>query len=244
MFQSPAKLALSAALFAGIILSQETPTIRVNVNLVHVTATVKNKDGNLVGTLHQEDFEIYDNGARQQVAVFQRQTEQPLSIALILDTSGSTGKEMRYETTAAGGFLRALLAEGNPRDAVALYCFNYDVTMLQNFTRNYRALESQFKMLHGEGGSSVYDAIYFTAQNLEPREGRKVIVIVTDGGDTTSGHTLKQAVRQAQLADAVIYPVVVMPITNDAGRNTGGENAMTLMAEWTGGRTFLPSSAQ
>jgi Ca-activated chloride channel family protein len=242
MFRWPASIIL-VILAIGTALAQQTPTIRVNVNLVHVTATVKNRAGDLVGSLRKEDFEIYDNGVRQDVAVFERRTEQPLSIALIMDTSGSTGKDMHYEITAAQGFLRALLSEGNPGDAVALYCFNYDVTVLQGFTRNYPALERQFKLLRGEGGSSVYDAIFFAARDLENREGRKVVVIVTDGGDTTSARTLKDALKEAQLADAVVYPVIVMPITNDAGRNVGGENAMTFMAQGTGGRTFLPTTA-
>ncbi len=246
MFQRLASTAaaLAAALSGALLLrSQETPTFRANVNLVHVIATVKNRAGELVGTLRKEDFEIFDNGVRQDVALFNRQTEQPLSVALIMDTSGSTGKEMRYEVTAAGGFLRALLSEGNPGDTVALYAFNYDVTVLQNYTRNYTALERQFKLLHGEGGSSVYDAVYFASRDLEMRQGRKVIVLVTDGGDTTSARDLKAAVKAAQFADAVVYPIVVMPITNDAGRNVGGENAMTLMAEWTGGRTFFQVNA-
>jgi Ca-activated chloride channel family protein len=244
MFRWPAKLSQIAALLALALPAQDFPTIRVNVNLVRITATVKNRAGELVGTLRKEDFEIYDNGVRQEVSVFSRQTEQPLSVALIMDTSGSTGKEMKYEVAAAQGFLKALLAEGNPEDAVALYCFNYDVIMLQSFTRNYAALERQFKLLHGEGGSSVYDALFFAARDLEKRDGRKVIVIVTDGGDTTSSHDLKSAVKAAQYADTVVYPVVVMPITNDAGRNVGGENAMTLIAQWTGGRTFLQVNAQ
>ena len=245
MFQWPGRrlrLAGAPVLFAAVLAAQDT-VIRVNVNLVHVIATVKNRQGELVGALHKEDFEISDNGVRQEVAVFQRQTEQPLSVALVVDTSGSTAKEMKYESASSAEFLRALLSEGNPEDAVALYCFNYDVTMLQNFTRNYPSLERQFRLLHGEGGSSVYDAIYYAARDLEQRRGRKVIVIVTDGGDTTSVRDLKQALKEAQMADAVIYPVVVMPITNDAGRNIGGENALTFIAQGTGGRTFLQTGA-
>src|SRR6476620_3620093 len=87
-------LALAAAALA---LAQES-TIRVNVNLVHVITTVKNKAGELVGTLVKDDFEIYDNGAKQEVAVFGRQTDQPLSVALLVDTSGSTAKDLGYET--------------------------------------------------------------------------------------------------------------------------------------------------
>jgi Ca-activated chloride channel family protein len=240
MFRS---LANAVLLLSSGLAAQETPTIKVDVNLVRVIASVKNREGELVGTLRKEDFEVYDNGVKQEVHVFERRTEQPLSVALIMDTSGSTAKEMQYEIKSAAGFLKALLAEGNQEDAVALYAFNYDVTLLQNFSRNYNAFEKQFKLLHGEGGSSVYDAIYFASRALEPRQGRKVIVLVTDGGDTTSSRDSHQALKEAQLADAVIYPVVVMPITNDAGRNVGGENALTWISQGTGGRSFLQINA-
>jgi Ca-activated chloride channel family protein len=223
---------------ATLLLAQE-PTIRVNVSLVHVIATVKNKAGELVGTLAREDFEIYDNGVKQEIAVFGRQTEQPLSVALLVDTSGSTAKDLGYETLSAAKFLQALLAEGNPQDRVALYSFNYDIQQ-GGFTRNYAGLERQLKLLRGETGTSLYDAIYYAAQALENREGRKAIVVMTDGGDTTSTRDLKAALKAAQFADAVLYAVVVLPITNDAGRNTGGEHALEFMAQGTGGRTYYP----
>jgi Ca-activated chloride channel family protein len=184
---------------------------------------------------------VFDNGARQEIAVFERRTELPLSIALLVDTSGSTNKELLYETDSAARFLHALLSEGNPEDAVALYSFNYEVTLQHSFTHNYRSLEARLKTLHGEAGTALYDAIFLAARDLEPRQGRKVMVIVTDGGDTASAKDVHAALEAAQLADAVIYPVVVMPITNDAGRNIGGEHALQFMAEGTGGRPFLPS---
>lgn len=227
-------------LCAAAALAQNT-VIRVDVNLVRVVATVKNQAGQLVGSLQKEDFAIYDNGSRQEVAVFARQTEQPLSVALLVDTSGSTAKELKYEADSASRFLRALLSEGNPEDSVALFSFNYEVREEKSFTHNYAAFESRLKTLRGEAGTALYDAVYFAAQRLESREGRKVIVIVTDGGDTTSSYRLKDALEEAQLADAVIYPIVVMPITNDAGRNIGGEHALQFMAEGTGGRTFFPA---
>jgi Ca-activated chloride channel family protein len=217
--------------------AQEAPTIKVDVSLVHLIATVKNKSGELVGTLQKEDFELLDNGVRQEIKLFAHQTDQPLSVALLVDTSGSTAKELKYEGESALKFLRALLSEGNPSDTVALYTFEYDVTQ-HNFTHNYASLEHPLKTLHGEGGSSIYDAVYYASRALQNREGRKVIVIVTDGGDTTSVHDVKAALKEAQLADAVIYAVVVMPITSDAGRNVGGENMLTYMAQRTGGRTF------
>src|SRR4051812_2621523 len=85
-------------------------TFKSTVNLVRVIASVKNQSGELVGTLQKDDFEIYDNGARQEIAVFSRQTEQPLSIALLVDTSGSTAKELKYEGESASKFLHALFA--------------------------------------------------------------------------------------------------------------------------------------
>lgn len=214
---------------------------RANVNLVHVVTTVRDRSGNLVGALRKEDFEVYDNGVRQDLAVFERQTNQPVSIVLMIDTSGSTGKDLKYETDSAGRFLHALLSEGSGRDAVALYGVNADVTEVRGFTHDYVSLEMSFRRLIPEGATALYDAILLGSRSLEKREGRKIIVIVTDGDDTYSKTTSQQALEAAQLADATIYPVVVMPIMNDAGRNIGGEHVLTYMAEGTGGRTFLPT---
>ncbi len=221
--------------------AQQQPVIRVEVNLVRIVATVKNQAGDLVGALRKEDFQVSDNGAPQEIAIFERQTDQPLSVALMVDTSGSTAKDLKYETDSALRFLKALLGEGNRDDTVSLFSFNWQISQNTNFTHSLVTLTNGLQKLHGEAGTSLYDAIYLASEQLESREGRKVMVIVTDGGDTTSSKNLKQALAAAQYADAVIYPVVVIPITNDAGRNIGGENALKFMADGTGGRTFLPS---
>ena len=241
MFPWRAKHWLLPLLCAAALWAQQVPVFRAEVDLVRVLATVRNQAGELVGALQKGDFEVFDNGVRQEISVFERRTELPLSVALLVDTSGSTNKELLYETDSASRFLRALLSEGNPEDAVALYSFNYDVTVQQSFTHNYRSLETRLKALRGDAGTALYDAIFLAARDLEPRPGRKVMVIVTDGGDTASAKDVHAALQAAQLADAVIYPVVVMPITNDAGRNIGGEHALQFMAEGTGGRPFLPS---
>ena len=120
------RLLFLASLITAAVLSQDT-VIRVDVNLVRILATVKNVAGELVGSLHKEDFTIRDNGAAQQIAVFERHTEQPLSVALLVDISGSTAKELKYELESVSRFLKALFAEGNPQDSVALYSFNYQV---------------------------------------------------------------------------------------------------------------------
>ncbi len=105
---------LAALLCAGALLAQQPTVFRTNVNLVRVVATVKNEAGQLVGTLSKDDFEVYDNGVKQQVSVFEHQTEQPFPWSCMVDTSGSTAKELKYEADSASRFFRALLGEGNP----------------------------------------------------------------------------------------------------------------------------------
>jgi Ca-activated chloride channel family protein len=245
-FRRPVKLALAALTGGAIGLgawAQAGGEVRfgTEVRLVHVVATVKNRSGQLVGGLQKSDFTVADNGVPQDISIFSRETDQPLSVVLMIDVSGSTAKDLKFETDSAGKFVRALLAESNPKDTVALWSFDYDVRSETPFTHRLELIENKLKSIHGDAGTSLFDAVFFAAKDLEPREGRKVMVIVTDGGNTTSYKDSHQALEAAQLADAVIYPVVVMPITNDAGRNIGGENVLTFMAQGTGGRTFLPS---
>jgi Ca-activated chloride channel family protein len=221
--------------------AQDDAVFRADVQLVRILATVKDPKGALVGSLEKNDFAVKDNGVPQQISVFERQTEQPLSVALLIDNSGSTAKDLKFETDSLTRFLRALLREGNPEDSAALYSFNWEIVKLNGFTRNVPALERSLRGLRGEAGTGLYDAILLASRDIEDRRGRKVLVIVTDGGDTTSHTDFDRAVEAAQLADAVIYPIVVVPIANDAGRNTGGENALTTMSERTGGRVFAAS---
>ncbi len=232
---------LAATLCAGALVAQQPTVFRTDVNLVRIVTTVKTQAGEIVGTLGKDEFEVYDNGVKQQVAVFEHQTEQALSVVLMVDTSGSTSKELKYEADSASRFFRALLGEGNLQDTAALYTFNWEVREQQPFTRDLKALDARLKLLHGEAGTAMYDAVYLGAQRLEPRQGRKVIVVVTDGGDTVSKVNVHKALEAVQLADAAIYAIVVMPITNDAGRNIGGEHALEFMTQGTGGRTFLPT---
>jgi len=236
-------LSLLAALCLGATSSAQDTTIRVNVRLVRSLVTVKDQNGALIGSLNKEDFAVYDNGVQQEVAVFERQTEQPLSIALMLDTSASVGIELRYELDSAAKFLKGLISEGNSEDAAALYTFDWQTTLLRSFTRRFTLLEQALGKVKTTGGTSMYDAIYLVSHELRDRTGRHVIVIVTDGGDTTSSKDFHEALESAQRADVVMYPIVVIPITNGAGRNVGGENALTTLSAGTGGRVFRPSSA-
>jgi Ca-activated chloride channel family protein len=241
-FRWRAKTAVAGAavVFAAVMLAQQ-PIFRSDVRLVSMLATVRNRAGQLVGSLKQDDFEIYDNGAKQQIALFERQSDQPLSIALLIDVSGTTAIDLKFEIDSASKFLHALLTSSNPRDAVALYTFDDTVTLEQNFTHNLAVLQDKLKKIHGQAGTSLYDAIYLAArEGLEARSGRKAMVIVSDGGNTTSSKDSHQALEALQMADTVVYPVVIMPILNSAGRNTGGENSLTFIAQQTGGSPSFP----
>lgn len=233
-------LCLSAAAVASPCLFAQD-TFRVDVRLVRLLSTVKDARGTLISSLTKEDFLITDNGVPQEVAVFERESAQPLSVSLLLDTSASTGIELKYEVESVRRFLHALFAGGNPADAVAFYTFNYEVTLQANFTRRLARLEQALKGIKPEGGTSMYDALFLAAESLESRDGRHVLVIVTDGGDTTSSKKFHDALEAAHAADAVIYSVLVVPIANDPGRNVGGENALETLAVQTGGRVFAPS---
>jgi len=226
---------------AGTVLLAQDPVLRVDVRLVRLLATVKDQNGRLVGSLEKADFSVTDCGVPQEIAVFERHTEQPLSIALMIDISGSTAKDLKYEVESASRFLKALTREGNNGDALSLYTFNHDVTMQSGYTRSQRRIQRALKDLRPEGGTSLYDALLLVAEPLSDRNGRRVIVVVTDGGDTTSVRSYHDALRAVHQADAVIYSIVVVPIVNDAGRNVGGENALTQLGKSTGGRAFFPT---
>ena len=243
--QSATVIAVALFFGAALAVAQEPArapetVFKVDVRLVRLLATVKNAAGDLVGSLEPKDFTVKDNDVVQEIAVFEHQTTQPLSITLLIDTSGSTGKDLKIETASLEKFLNALVREGNTGDAVSLYAFNYQVTLINSFTRRVSRVEENLKRLASEGGTSLYDAMYLAAPALSDREGRHVIIAVTDGGDTTSSKKYNDALIAAQRADAVFYPIVVVPITNPAGRNTGGEHALETLAANTGGRAFYP----
>jgi Ca-activated chloride channel family protein len=232
---------IAAGALGAIALRAQEATFKVDVKLVRIIATVKNNAGQLVGTLGRSDFQVFDNGVRQELSVFEHHTDQPLSITLMIDTSASTGIDLKYEVDSVNRFLAALFKEGNPKDALSLYTFNWETTLETGFTRRLDRLERALRGIRSGGGTSLYDALIFGAEALDNREGRHVIVVVTDGGDTTSAHNFDDALKRAQMADAVIYPILVVPIRNEAGRNIGGEHALIMLAQRTGGRVFEPT---
>lgn len=214
---------------------------KVDVRLVRMLATVKDPMGKLVGGLEKTDFRVTDNGVEQQIAVFERNTEQPLSIALLVDTSRSTEREKRYEISSINTFVTRLTGEGNPGDTLALFSFNTEVTALTPFTRGRGVIRSGLAKLKSEGGTALFDAIYLASGELRRREGRHVVLVVSDGGDTVSRTSFQKALEALHAADAVLYAIVTVPVKGEAGRNLRGENALITLSTWTGGQFFMPT---
>lgn len=228
-----------AACLTALSAQQET-TFRVDVSLVSVLVTVKDADGTPIGDLEREDFTVTDGGIPRPIAVFERRTDRPISVALMIDASLSTAIELRQERISARRFVENLLREGShPDDRVAVLKFSAYVDLLAGFTRSIRTLSGALRTVRPESGTALYDAIVVTSEELAGRAGRRVMIIITDGGDTTSSTSFQDALRATQAIDGVIYGIIVMPIKSDAGRNTGGENALKTLARATGGATFV-----
>jgi Ca-activated chloride channel family protein len=218
------------------------PLFSVKVNLVRLLVSVRDADGAVITNLDRGDFRVLDEGIEQNIAVFDRNTSLPLSVALMIDTSGSTRVDLHYEVDSVLRFIPTLLNAGNSEDSFAVFSFNWRVNLESDFSRSLKRAEHALHALRGDGGTSLYDAIYLVSDTLSSREGRHVMVLVTDGGDTTSYKKYPDALAAAQKADVVIYPIVVVPVASDAGRNTGGEHALATLAASTGGRIFYPDS--
>jgi len=216
------------------------PTFGIKVNLVRLLVSVRDNAGVLCTNLKKQDFVVQDTGIPQDIAVFERNTSLPLSVAILIDTSGSTETSLHYEEDSVLRFIPTLLDAGNPDDTFAVFSFNWRTNLEVDYSRSRRRAQHVLRALHGEGGTSLYDAVYLASDTLSGRDGRHVLVVVTDGGDTTSYKRYQDALAAAQRSDTVIYPIVVVPIPNEAGRNIGGEHALATLAASTGGRIFYP----
>jgi len=222
--------------------ADDTPVFRSDVRLVRMLATVRDSGGALAGGLKREEFRIVDSGVPQELAVFEATTEQPLSVAILIDCSASTYRAKRTELDSVRAFARSLFAGGNAADSMALYSFNAVVTQETAWTRSAERVERALARLQSDGATSLYDAIALSAHDLAVRSGRHVSIVVTDGGDTFSKNNYQQALEAAHAADAILYAVIIVPVAEDPGRNTGGEHALISMAASTGGRAFLPGT--
>jgi Ca-activated chloride channel family protein len=219
--------------------SEPVTTLKVDVKLVNVYVTVTDAHGSPVGGLKKENFALQEDGSNQTIAVFNKESALPLSIALAVDTSLSTRHDLPLEQSSAKRFAHDII---RPVDALSVFGFSESVLQATSYTADLKRIDDGIDHIHLGAATALYDAIYLVSHSLDRRQGRKVIVLITDGGDTISKFDYKQAVRAAQEAEAIVYSIIVVPIENSAGRETGGEHALIQLSEDTGGRYYYATS--
>jgi Ca-activated chloride channel family protein len=215
-------------------------TLRVDVKLVNVFVTVTDQHGAPIGGLKKENFVLKEDDHEQRIAVFDKESALPLSIALTIDTSLSTRHDLPLELASAKRFAHAIM---RPVDGLSVYGFSEIVhESTPGFTPDLKRIDEAIEHIRLGAATALYDAIYVVSRALDKRKGRKVIVLITDGGDTASRFDYKQAVRAAEEAEAIVYSIIIVPIENSAGRETGGEHALIQLSEDTGGKYYYATS--
>jgi VWFA-related protein len=231
-------------------------TIKVDVDLVNVLCTVHGKNNALIGGLEKGDFHLFEDAKEQEIKYFTRETDLPLTIGLLVDVSGSQERLIDTEHRAASAFFHSVL---RPKDLAFIISFGKDSELLQDSTSSPTLLEDGLKQLRlnvpvgglhpgpvptqqNMAGTVLWDAVYLAAnERLRSEAGRKVIVVITDGVDTGSKKTREQAIREAQLADTVVYSIDYSdPAAYGGGFvfGGGGEGDLKKMSDETGGRVF------
>jgi von Willebrand factor type A domain len=222
---------------------QETTTIKKDVNVVNVLATVRNKNGQIVTTLTQNDFKLDVEGRPQTIRYFSRVTDMPLSLGLLVDTSLSQRRLLDKERTASYTFLNDLLNE--TRDKAFVVHFDFDIELLQDLTSSRPKLETALQKLqvpephqmqtgsdpgqssHG-GGTKLYDAVFLASDEITSKlQGRKALIILSDGVDQGSKVSLSRAIESAQRADTLVYTILFADpdaYNNMANGNPGGHH--------------------
>ena len=217
-----------------------TETLKIQTRLVTLAVNAVDAQGAPVSGLDKPDFRLLEDGAEQKVAFFEKESNTPLSIVLSIDGSGSLQRNERLEKEAAKKFVNTLL---RPQDELDVQEFADSVKELVPFTSDKHRIEEGLGGLTKGSATAMYDGIYLAAQSLAgtKQEGgrRRVLVLITDGGDTVHGTQYDAAVEAAQRAGVMIYALIVIPIYADAGRNTGGEHALIQMTQDTGGKVLL-----
>ena len=223
----------------------QTPkgTIKVNVNLVNVLVSVLDENKRPAPNLPQEAFQVSEEGVPQRIEFFEPETKLPLDLALMIDASMSAHIDIQYEREAASRFIRQVL---RPDDRMAVFSFDETVTQRTTFTEKTQTLTDAVARIPDGAGTSIYDAVMLGSQALEKRGGerRRVIILVTDGGETTSHADFEAARRAALRGEVLLYTILIRVMKSENGRNTAGEHALQTITETTGGAMFFPDSPQ
>jgi Ca-activated chloride channel homolog len=212
--------------------------IRVQTDLVTIFASVTDAHGRPVPDLTQDAFDLSEEGVPQKIERFEAETNRPIDLALMVDASMSTFKDLRFETEAAAHFIRQVV---RPGDTLGVFSFAESVSELADFSGDVPHLQEAVRRIPPGSGTSIYDAVVLGANALKRRPGgrRRAIVLVTDAGETTSVSKFEDARRVAIASGALLYSVVIRPVKNESGRNTAGEHALITITDSTGGGMFV-----
>lgn len=238
----------------------EDQVIRVDVNLVNLFFSVRDRKGAYVSNLGKDEFTVYEDGKPQEIRFFSRETDQPLTLGLLVDVSRSQEALIEIERSASSRFLQRVL---RPKDMAFLMSFGVDAELLQDFTASAallaRALDrlrlnagvsgmsptgSPLPLPGGGRGTVLYDAVWLAArEKLRGEVGRKALIVITDGVDVGSRVKLHEAIEEAQRSDAIVYVILFEDPRYTSWQYGGvsGEGPMRRIAEETGGRVFRVS---
>lgn len=223
---------------------------RVHVNLVRLYVTVRDKHGAIVPNLQKKDFHVYEDGKEQKISFFSKDMTDPLTLAMMIDTSGSQIDLLDAEKETASRFLRDILQKN---DLAMVISFDTEVNLLADFTDDQKVLQGAIQKAEINAptssgptrlnlpGTVLYDAIYRVCRDALPSEtGRKALIILTDAEDEGSTHSLQDAIVAAQQANAVIHVLLIAErgFYFQAGMGYGGGTVAREMAEQTGGRVI------
>jgi Ca-activated chloride channel family protein len=228
---------------------QAEESVHLSARLVNVFFTVTTRRNALVTDLRREEVRVFENGREQEIFTFVRQTDLPLTIALLLDVSASQQATLPEAKAAAARFLRTLVRPGT--DTVAIVTFRDEVQLLEDFTSTLSRLEAALNRVRVTlpttqdpesrfGGTSLYDAIGLVARDLlAQRSGRRTILVITDGEDTTSVSHLSDAIAEAVRAEVTIYAIGI----GDRSRFGLNVGVLRRLTEETGGRAYFPKNS-
>ncbi len=218
-------------------------TIRVPVNLVNILFTVTDKKNRLVLDLTKDDFKVSEDKKPQRIQFFSRETDLPLRIGILIDTSNSIRERLRFEQEAAIDFLNTTVRPD--KDQAFVVGFDVAPQMIQDYTDDTNKLADAIRKLQAGGGTCLYDAIYFAAKEkmlyFPPPEPylRRVMVIVSDGRDNQSERDREEALAMAQKGEVTIFAIS----TNRTGIASPGDKVLRRLASETGGESFFPFEA-
>jgi VWFA-related protein len=225
---------------AGQILqSDEATRITVDVTRVNLLFTVTDKKGRFITDLGKDDFEVVDGKRRQTISDFAAESDLPLRLGILIDTSNSIRERFKFEQEAASQFIDSVMRTN--LDKALVVSFDTSAELVADLISDTDKLTAAIRDLHPGGGTSLYDAIYFACRDKlsqdQPRHKfRRAIVIVSDGEDNQSRYTRDQALEMAQKADVVMYAIS----TNITRIETDGDKVLKYLAQETGGRAFFP----